>query len=69
MLPRIVVDPPNVNGTGESSPLQVGDTFTQEIWARDFLPPITIGLSAWHMDITYNPKVLEFVSATSKISP
>ena len=56
--PRIVVDPPNVNT------LQVGDTFTQEIWARDFLPPITIGLSAWHMDITYNSGVLALVSVT-----
>ena len=61
--PRIVVDPPNVNT------LQVGDTFTQQIWARDFLPPITIGLSAWHMDITYNPKVLKFVKAIPKSPP
>ena len=62
--PRIVVDPPNVNDTGLSSPLQVGDTFTQEIYARDFLPPIIIDLSAWQMQITYNPEVLQFVGAT-----
>ena len=62
--PRIVVDSPDVNGTGLSSPLQVGDTFTQKIWARDFLPPIISDLSAWQMNITYNPKVLQFVSAT-----
>ena len=62
--PRIVVDPPNVNDTGLSSPLQVGDTFTQEIYARDFLPPITNDLSAWQMQITYNPEVLQFVGAT-----
>ena len=62
--PRIVVDPPNVNGTGSSSPLQVGDTFTQEIWARDFLPPVVKDLSAWQMDITYNPEILQFVGAT-----
>ena len=62
--PRIVVDPPNVNGTGLSAPLQVGDTFTQEIWARDFLRPIISDLSAWQMQITYNPEVLQFVGAT-----
>jgi hypothetical protein len=62
--PRIVVDPPNVNDTGLSSPLQVGDTFTQEIYARDFLPPIINDLSAWQMQITYNPEVLQFVGAT-----
>ena len=62
--PRIVVDPPNVNDTGLSSPLQVGDTFTQEIYARDFLPPIITDLSAWQMQITYNPEVLQFVDAT-----
>ena len=68
--PRIVVEPPNVNGTGDRAPLKAGDTFTQEIWAKDFLPPITTdvirdgGLSAWSMDITYNPEVLEFVGAT-----
>ena len=64
--PRIVVDPPNVNGTGLSAPLQVGDTFTQEIWARDFIPPIAgiEDLSAWQMQITYNPEVLQFVGAT-----
>ena len=62
--PRIVVDPPNVNDTGLSSPLQVGDTFTQEIYARDFLPPIVNDLSAWQMQITYNPEVLQFVGAT-----
>ena len=64
--PRIVVDPPNVNGTGLSAPLQVGDTFTQEIWARDFIVGTAdfVDLSAWQMDITYNPEVLQFVGAT-----
>ncbi|MDE0427249.1 MAG: T9SS type A sorting domain-containing protein [Candidatus Poribacteria bacterium] len=63
--PRIVVGPPNVNGTGTRSPLQVGDTLTQQIWARDFLPPIiTSDLSAWQMEITYNPQILSLVSVT-----
>ena len=62
--PRIVVDPPNVNDSGASSPLQVGDTFTQEIYARDFLPPIINDLSAWQVQITYNPEVLQFMDAT-----
>ena len=64
--PRIVVDPPNVNDTGLSAPLQVGDTFTQKIYARDFIPPIADikDLSAWQMDITYNSKILQFVDAT-----
>ena len=62
--PRIVVEPPNVNGTGDRAPLKVGDTFTQEIWAKDFLSPIIIDLSAWQMQITYNPEVLQFVGAT-----
>ena len=62
--PRIVVAPPNVNGTGQTSPLAVGDTFTQEIWARDFLPPTITDLSAWQIHITYNSKVLQFVGAT-----
>ena len=62
--PRIVVDVPDVNGTGESAPLQVGDTFTQKIYARDFLPPIISDLSAWQMDITYNPEILQFIDAT-----
>lgn len=62
--PRIVVEPPNVNGTGDRAPLKVGDTFTQEIWAKDFLPPIINDVSAWSMDITYNPKVLQFMGAT-----
>ena len=62
--PRIVVEPPNVNGTGDRAPLKVGDTFTQEIWAKDFLPPIITDLSAWQMQITYNPQVLQFVGAT-----
>ena len=62
--PRIVVEPPNVNGTGNSSPLAVGDTFTQQIWAKDFLPPVITDLSAWQMQITYNPMVLKFVGAT-----
>ena len=62
--PRIVVDPPNVNGTGSSSPLAVGDTFTQQIYARDFLPPAISDVSAWQMQITYNSSVLKFVGAT-----
>ena len=62
--PRIVVEPPNVNSSGSSSPLAVGDTFTQEIWAKDFLPPAITDVSAWQMQITYNPKVLKFMGAT-----
>ena len=62
--PRIVVKPPEVNGTNDRAPLKVGDTFTQEIWAVDFLPPIINDLSAWQMQITYNPQVLQFVGAT-----
>ena len=71
--PRIVVKPPkrtssappDENGTlGSRSPLKVGDTFTQEIRAVDFLSPIINDLSAWQMQITYNPQVLQFVGAT-----
>ena len=62
--PRIVVNPPDVNGTGSSSPLAVGDTFTQEILARDFVHPPITDVSAWQMQITYNPKVLKFMGAT-----
>ena len=71
--PRIVVKPPkrtssappDENGTlGSRSPLKVGDTFTQEIRAVDFLSPIINDLSAWQMQITYNPEVLQFVGAS-----
>ena len=66
--PRIVVDPPMDIKDRDGQPraddpqqLQVGDTFKQEIYARDFLPPIINDLSAWQMQITYNPEVLQLV--------
>ena len=64
--PRIVVEPPVVNDVVplNAGGLAVGDTFTQEIWAKDFLPPAITDVSAWQMQITYNPKVLKFMGAT-----
>ena len=62
--PRILVMPPDVNATTSRSPLQVSDTFTQEIWAIDFLREEDIDLSAWQMDITFNPEILALVSVT-----
>ena len=65
--PRIVVAPPDVDAGAagiQTSPMHVGTTFTQDIWAVDFLPPIVSDVSAWQMQITYNPKVLKFMGAT-----
>ena len=59
---RIVILPPNspgLNGTGvptaaNPTNLAVGDTFEQQVWIKN-----VTDLSAWQMDITFNPQVLE----------
>ena len=52
--PIIVVLPPNPKAS-----IAVGDTFTQTIAIRD-----VADLSAWQMDVVFNPNILELVDAT-----
>ena len=64
---KIVILPPNssgLDGNGEvmassNLDLAVGDTFDQQIWIKDVKD-----LSAWQMDIVFNPAILEAVTAT-----
>ena len=55
----IVVNPPNPKDT-----LEVGDTFTQTITIENESSLPTLPLSAWQMDIVYNPSILAVVSVT-----
>ena len=54
----IVVNPPD-----PKSPLKVGDTFTQRITIenRDSTRRSSLPLSAWQMDVVYNPLILKVV--------
>ena len=64
---KIVALPPNstgLDGNGDviasSNPdLAVGDTFDQQIWIKDVQD-----LSAWQMDIAFNPAILEAITVT-----
>ena len=54
-----------MNSPDPKSPLKIGDTFTQRITIenRDSTHP-TLPLSAWQMDVVYNPLTLKVVSVT-----
>ena len=64
---RIVILPPNspgLNDTGvptaaTGTELAVGDTFDQQVWIKN-----VTDLSAWQMDITFNPRALEATMVT-----
>lgn len=57
-----------VNSPSNKSKVKIGDTFTQTITIenRDNTPPRypTLPLSAWQMDVVYNPLILEVVDVT-----
>ena len=55
----IIVNPPD-----PKSPLQVGDTFTQMISIENKGKWSTLPLSAWQMDVVFNPLILEVVDVT-----
>ena len=52
-----------VNSPDPKSPLKVGDTFTQRITIenRDSTRRSSLPLSAWQMDVVYNPLILKVV--------
>ena len=56
------------NAQNPGSELKIGDTLTQRITIenRDVRPPLspTLPLSAWQMDIEFNPLILEVVDVT-----
>ena len=58
----IVVNSPVVDSPNPEKPLSVGGTFTQEITIENRHPTgSTLPLSAWQMDVVYNPLILKVV--------
>lgn len=53
-----------VNSPSNKSELKIGDTFTQMISIENRGKYSTLPLSAWQMDVVYNPMILEVVEVT-----
>ena len=61
----IVVNSPVVDSPDPEKPLSVGSTFTQDITIENrYATRSSLPLSAWQMDVVFNPLILEVVDVT-----